>query len=185
MQYLQFAVNVGEIPAAGTMAEFRWNWILGLTDPTYSFYIEFVSNGSSVDLVAGEDSVTSTSATIATLSNTTDWVYITIQLQKNNGTVDDDDAGRNISQTGITRGAHFYASSTTEGFSVLVADGGTVDESQDWSLSVTSGSLYIGDFYWEGGIDPAIWPVCTGCEAAENVRALDNPTDVEEWDGLF
>lgn len=186
MQYLQFAVNIGEIPAAGTMAEFRWNWVLGTADPTYSFYVQFVSNGSSVDLLAGEDTTTSTSGTIATLSNTTDWVYVTIQIQKNNGTVDDNDATRNIAQTGIARGAYFYASNTTAGFTVPIADGsGTVDASQDWSLAVSSGSLYIGDFYWEGGIDPANWPYCAGCEAAENVRALDNPTDVEDWDGLF
>jgi hypothetical protein len=173
-QYLQLAVNIGEIPTAGSMATLEYYWSHASPASNWTFVFDFVSTGSAVDIVAGQTVPSVDTATIATLSNTSDWVYLTFQFQKNSGTEDDNDAARPFLQTGVAQGAYFYASSTSAGHSVALGEAFAIDESDGWVLNVTSGSLYIGDLYWEGGMD---------LDAANsNPRALDNPTVVTNWD---
>jgi hypothetical protein len=143
LQYFQFAVNVDSLPVAGPIATFRWNWTMDST--AYSFYVSFVSTGSAIDVVAGEDVAGSTSAVIATIGANS-WQYITVQVQKNPAAADDDRLG----QTGVTQGAYFYCSNATAGFSVPFT--GTSVVAADWSLSVVETSIYIDSVYWEGGM---------------------------------
>jgi len=165
-QYFQFAVNVDSVPAAGTMSTFRWNWTMDST--AYSFYVNLVSTGSAIDVVAGEDAAGTTSATIATIGANS-WQYITVQVQKNAGTQDDSRLG----QTGIAQGAHFYCSSGTAGLSVPFT--GTTVTAGTWSLSVASSSIYIDSVYWEGGM--------TGDSTGnDNIRDLaTGSTPVDNW----
>lgn len=142
-QYFQFAVNIASVPTAGPIGTFRWNWTMDTT--AYSFYVSFVSTGTAIDVVAGEDAAGSTSAVIATIGANS-WQYITVQVQKNAGTQDDSRLG----QIGVTQGAHFYCSSSTAGFSVPFT-GSTVGAGA-WSINVVESSIYIDSVYWEGGM---------------------------------
>jgi len=174
-QYFQFAVNVGSIPSAGQMAIFRWNWDYDGNDITdYSYYIKFQSTGSAVDIIAGEDMAGSTSATIDTLTSTSQWTYITAQMMKNLAAADGDDA--RTGQTDLPQGMRFYSSSTTPALVILGPATAAFNKSKDWSFSVTSGILYLDDMYWEGGMTLAN-------PGHDNLRPLDQtiPASATDW----
>lgn len=165
-QYIQFAVSIGAIPPSGSMAEFRWNWTVDGID--YSFYIDFQSTGSVVHLLAGEDRAATTSQVIATLDDTSSWRYVTLQMQKNAGDATDSRTGQTLAQ-----GMRFYVDSPTWKLEVpLPGSGAAEDTAGDWSLEVISGSLFLDDFYWEGGMT-------NGHEADSQLRAFGELTGCE------
>jgi len=170
-QYFQFAVNVGSIPPAGEMAIFRWNW--NINSVNYSFFVKFVSDGSKVDIVGGEDLAGSSSQVIDTLLGTSQWRYITVQIQKNSSLENDN----RIPQTLVPHGVYFYSTSTTPQFSIPLVAAAITDTAKDWSINVTSGSLYLDDMYWEGGMSN------TGYEQYSNLRPLDQsiPASSTDW----
>ena len=147
--YLQLGVNLGAIPAAtGSMGELRWNWDYdGNGTADYSYYVDFQSTGTAVDIVAGEDMAGSTSGTIGSLTSTSEWEYITLQMQKNHTDEEDPLTSQNLSQ-----GMRFYCSSTTPALEITYTSLDSFNKAKDWSISVTSESLYIDDMYWEGGM---------------------------------
>jgi len=161
-QYIQFAVSVDSIPASpGSMAKLIWNWNINSTD--YSFYIDFQSTGSAINIVAGESLVFVTSQTIDTITNANDWKYITLQFQKNAISATDNRTGQTLSQ-----GMRFYVDNSIPKLEILLPGTGVIDDTgKDWSINVTTGSLYLDDFYWEGGMT-------NGYEADGNLRPFDN-----------
>lgn len=146
-QYTQFAVNVGTVPAVpGTvMFRFNWDWLIDATP--YSFFVQLVENGGNVDIVAGEDTVGIGSGVIGTLTNTTDWAYITVQVQKNAAASTDSGTGQTLAT-----GTYFYADSATAGYTAPWTVAATAD-AQTWSFACTDETVYIDDIYWEGGGD--------------------------------
>jgi len=172
-QYFQFAVSLGSIPSAGDVGIFRWNWTLDTL--SYSFYVKFVSDGSIVNIVAGEDSVGSTSATIGTITNTIDWKFITVQVQKN--TAADNDTRPEVNQTGVTHGAYFYVNSKTPGLSIPLGTADVSDTAKDWSIIVSSGSLFLDTMYWEGGLPSAYVPP----DKNELIKDLETGSPVSDW----
>lgn len=170
-QYIQFAASLGSIPAAGTMATLRWNWDMNGTD--YSFYLNFVSDGSKVDLYAGEDQAgANPAALVDSIPDTNTWKYLTLQLQKNQGNANDDRVG----QTGVSQGLRFYSSSLTPAVTLLLPNESSNNTAKDWILDVTSGSLYIDNLYWEGGM--------TGAVENSSLRNFETGqiiTNVQDW----
>jgi len=161
-QYLQFGVSPGAIPAPGTMAELRWNWRIASID--YSFFVQFQSTGSDILLIAGEDLAGSSSETIATFSDTASWKYLTLQFQKNAAPATDSRTGQTVSQ-----GMRFYINDSTPKLELpLPGNGAQGDTGLNWSIRVDSGSLYMDDFYWEGGMT-------NGGEANGNLRPFEGP----------
>jgi len=157
-QYLQFAASVGSIPASGTMAQLIWDFELNSID--HRFFVAFVSNGSSVDLVAGESKATTAPNTIiGNIPDTNTWRYITLQVSKNIAGATD--PGENTSDPGrfavefVPQGCRFYVNSDTAGLAVPAAGTvqGPADPAGAWIVDVTSGSLYLDSIYWEGGMD--------------------------------
>ncbi|MCA9438651.1 MAG: hypothetical protein KC978_22895 [Candidatus Omnitrophica bacterium] len=175
-QYIQFAVSLGEIPSTpGTFAELRWNWLLNLS-VDHSFYIQFQSDGSEVTMVAGEDLAGSTSGVLGTFTDANTWKYITIQLQKN--ATPENDSRAVINQSMIPQGAYFYASSSTPQVVVSPAIGtpDSTANAKDWSLTVTDGSLFIDEVYYEGAMTDALdGTMGVPVEEANRIRALDSP----------
>jgi hypothetical protein len=55
----------------------------------------------------------------------------------------------------VSQGAHFFVSSNTESGSGIAPIGGsdTTYVSRDWAFTVTSGTVYLDDIYWDGGLD--------------------------------
>ncbi len=156
----QFAVNVDPIPAAGTVATYRYNWDTDDTagaSPDHSFFVRLDSTGTAVDVIAGEDVANSpaTEATIGQLTSASDWVYITLVMQ--NGGTAASYSHANLPDGGFTNlapGVYIYASSTTPGITIPFATAnGTVKTFMGWSFTVASGVLYVDDMYWEGGMD--------------------------------
>ena len=98
------------------------------------------------------------SQNIGTIENTLDWRYITIQMQKNQTDETDSRTGQTLS-----RGMRFYVDSFIPGLELTLPTTTTDATGQDWSLQVTEGSLYIDDFYWEGGMT-------NGDEGSSNLR---------------
>ena len=182
IQYLQFAVSVGQIPTTpGTFAELRWNWRLNI-NVDHSFFVRLDSDGSQVSIVAGEDLATSTSGVLETLTDTNTWTYITIQIQKNANA--ENDSRTEINQSGVAQGAYFYSSSSTPG--VTVVPSGTPDsdgQSNDWSLTVSDGEVFIDDVYWEGGMTDALDGSMSVPPDTDNIRPLDKapPVSVPDW----
>ncbi len=145
-QYFQFALCLDAFPQAGQMAEFRWDWILGAED--YSFFLRLVSTGTSVNLVAGEDLVYSTSEIISAIDQVNDWQHITLQMQKNAEPATDSRTGQTLSQ-----GLRIYINSENPAVEILLpGNGAEGDKALDWEWDVTAGALYLDDFYWEGGM---------------------------------
>lgn len=146
IQYLQFAVSVSSVPAAGQrLAQFHWNWLIN--ELIHSFYIDFISNGQSVEMIAGESLVASASGVIGLLQED-EWKYITLQMQKNT----EDSTDIRTAQT-LSRGMRFYVDSENPRLTVAFpGQAGRTDRSLDWDLSVESGVLYLDEFYWEGGL---------------------------------
>lgn len=153
-QFYQFAVNVDPIPAAGNVATFRYNLIMDASS-TYSLFVRLDSTGSAVNIVAGEDLKNSpaVSATIGTLSSINDWKYITVMVQKDPGAKTDVAPRATASLGAKNQGAYFFCSSNTEGTSLPLAGDGTAFASQNWGWTVSSGTVYIDDLYWDGGWD--------------------------------
>lgn len=179
----QFAVNVDPIPAAGDVGIFRFNWDTDDTSgpsPDYSFYVKLVSNGSTVDIVAGEDVANSpaSEATIGTLTSTDEWKFVTMVMQ--NGTGSQTYTHANLPGGSLTQdeGVAFYCSSTTQGHFVAMSGNGTSKTGLGWSITVSSGTLYIDTVYWEGGMDG------DNTNGAINIRPFDysGTTAVTNWE---
>ncbi|MCB9782397.1 MAG: DUF4185 domain-containing protein [Candidatus Omnitrophica bacterium] len=159
-QYLQFATSVGSIPPSGDLAELRWNWTINSTD--YSFFLKWISDGSSVDLIAGEDSVIGVTETIGTISDTTPWMYITLQFQKNGTSETDSRTGQTL-----TQGMRIYVDSNVPALEIeLPGVGAASDRGGELSWTVTQGQLFIDDLYWEGGMT-------NGDESSSNLRPFE------------
>lgn len=174
VHYLQFAVNVPAIPPAGTMASF--NWPMVIEDVTNTWTIDFVSDGSKVDIVAGETLRGLGTQTIGALNGgATEWAFITIQAQINDGFTESDDR---VPPFGlIEQGVHFYISDTTPAFNLAGAPDFPETKvlgrfSLGWDLQVTAGTLYVDEFYWECGYEDANNGFRT-YDDAENLRPVD------------
>ena len=75
----------------------------------------------------------------------------TVQMQKNQTSETDDATGQTLSQ-----GMRFYYSSMSPGLEITYPGTAAFSNGEGWKLEVFSGSLYIDDLYWEGGmtLDP-------------------------------
>lgn len=151
----QFAVNVDPIPAAGTVGTFRWNLDTDNDNaPTVdnSFYVRLVSTGSAVNVIAGEDVAGSTSTQIGTLASSGAWGFVTVVIQKDPTSPA---AYGNLPAGTYAQGAHFFFNSTTA--ATVIPIGGTPSVPQfrgrNWAFTVDSGSVYLDDVTWEGGMD--------------------------------
>jgi len=174
-QYFQFGVKLGSIPSAGDVGIFRWNWKLDTLN--YSFYVKFVSTGSVVNIVAGEDAVGSSSSIIDSISDTITWKYITVQVQKNA-------SGENeprLSQTNVAHGVFFYSSSPTPQYSILLGTPDSADTAKDWFISVSTGSLFIDNMYWEGGLTNSAWDGGAGLANSKLRYPATGVVDVSDW----
>lgn len=179
-QIFQFAANVDPIPAAGTVAEFRWNHDATTTE-TYSYFVRLVSTGTAVNIIAGEDLKNSPAVQqqIGTLSSVNDWKFISLVMQK---------APAATTYTGnpviaplgaLVQGMHFFCSSNTEAYMVPFSGNGTTYNSRIWTYAVTSGALYLDYAYWEGGMDGD-----GAATAASKVKPLNSaaaPASVDAW----
>jgi len=172
-QYFQFAVSLDSIPSPGDVGIFRWNWTLDTL--SYSFYVKFVSTGSIVNIVAGEDSVGSTSLVIGSINDAQTWKFITVQVQKN--TAADNDTRPEVNQTGVAHGAYFYVNSKTPGLSIALGTADLSDKAKDWSINVSSGSLFLDTMYWEGGLPSAYVPAGIN----ELIKDLETGLPVADW----
>lgn len=151
-QYFQFGVSVDDVPAAAdvSMGKFNWPWMLNGAE--YNFFVELVSDGSGgVDIVAGQDLNTTdldTSATIGNIpSSDAGWRFITIQFIKNQETVTDSRLGD------FTQGIRFFVSSLDPALELVPAGAADLgDTSRAWSFSVTDGTVFVDNFYWEGAV---------------------------------
>ena len=104
-----------------------------------------------MDVIAAVDYPSGASSTVIdTIPDTSAWKWITLQMQKNAGLVAED-ASVPISGT-FSQGMHFYSSSATSGLEFLFNDALAIDTANDWVFDVTSGTLFIDNVYWEGGL---------------------------------
>src|SRR5690606_15339391 len=114
----QFAINVDPIPAAGTVATFRWNQDMNSVDsqPDHSFYVRLDSDGDTVTITGGEDlnNDPAVEAVLGTLDSTDDWAYITLLSQKDAADTPD---SRFPFLGNVSRGMHFFNSSETPALS--------------------------------------------------------------------
>lgn len=154
LQVFQFAVNVDPIPAAGTVAEFRWNHDTNTAEAEegeYSLYVRLESTGSAVDIIAGEDLVNASDPpeeTIGTLTSASGWAFISVVVQKDPATADDD---RISEPASFDQGIYFFNSSSTPAHFIELGGPGDAYNSRGWSFTVTSGGVYLDEMYWEGG----------------------------------
>lgn len=150
-QYFQFGVHVDEIPSPGTMATFRWDWTFLSKD--HSFFVNFVSTGVDVQIIAGEDiagGTVSRSFLLDTIGDTATWKYLTIQVQKN---IPDATEEQILGQVPLSQGAYFYCSSNSpQGVVPLYSEIDFGEKAHGWSLSVFTGRLFVDEIYWEGGL---------------------------------
>jgi len=131
--YFQFAVNVDPIPPTGDVARFEYNTNLDTVD--HRFVIELVSDGSVVTVTGAEELAEATApATITTLASSSDWTFITLQINNDSNSPLEDPDPRFGTET-FPPGAYFYADSTTESFNVPIDGAGTKD-GNDWSITV-------------------------------------------------
>ena len=172
-QYFQFAVSLDSIPAPGNVGIFRWNWLLDTLN--YSFYVKFVSTGTIVNIVAGEDAIGSTSLVIGSINDTQTWKFITVQVQKN--TAADNDTRPEVNRSGVAHGVYFFVNSKTPGLSILLGTADVNDTAKDWSINVSSGSLFLDTMYWEGGLPSAY--VAQGIN--ELIKDLETGLPVSDW----
>ena len=158
-QYLQFATSAGAIPPTGEVAELRWDWTVNSVD--YSFFLTWRSDGSAIELIAGEDSVLGVTDTLVAFPDTNTWEFVTLQFQKNEDPATDPRTGHTL-----TQGMRFYIDSATPTFEIgLPGLGTSEDKGGEVSLSVATGEIYLDDLYWEGGMT-------NGDEASSNLRPL-------------
>lgn len=154
-QLFQFAINVDPIPAAGTVATFRWNQDMNSVDvqPDHSFYVRLDSDGDTVTITGGEDlnNDPAVEAVLGTLDSTDDWAYITLLSQKDAADTPD---SRFPFLGNVPQGMHFFNSSETPALSVgyeVTVEGAYAG--RDWSFTVDSGTIYLDELYWDGGMD--------------------------------
>jgi hypothetical protein len=170
--YMQFAVNIDGVPAAGTMASYNWTCII--EDVTHTWTIDFVSDGSKVDLIASETfQGLGTPTTIGTLNGgPTEWLYLTVLTEMNFG---ETDARNGLGP--LDQGIHIFVGSDTPAFQIAgppdFPNTKVVDRSsRDWSLVVNDGTLYVDEWYWECGFDDQNAPFATDV-TQENIRPLN------------
>lgn len=155
-QIFQFAINFDPIPSAGTVAVFRWNFDMDKNNPPTvdnSFYVKAVSDGTTVTLKAGEDvaHTVPTETTIGALSATNRWAFISVVVQKDEGSKSH---GKIPLVGSLAQGVYFYNSSWTPSATIPLTGGSyTTFLSRNWSFQATGGAIYIDDLYWEGGMD--------------------------------
>jgi hypothetical protein len=160
IQVLQMALNVDPIPAAGTVGELRWNWDWDTGNPSptgdHNWYVRLVSTGSVVNLVAGVEGQTTSSATVGTLTSNGKWAFVSLVGNKNSIGVTYTNTVFGPLGT-IPSGISVFNSSYTPGFTqvMVLPAGPTTFNSLDWSLKATGGTIYVDNVYWEGGMD---WP---------------------------
>ena len=181
---LQFGVNVDPIPSAGTVGEMRYNWDTDTgvgASPDHSFYVKFVSDGSKVDIIAGEDlfNATPSEATIGTLNSGSEWDFVTMVMQNGTGSQTYTHALLPGGALTLNAGVTFFCSSTTAGhFVAFGSDNGAAKKGTSWNISATGGTLYVDTLYWEGGMD-----VDSGAVSI-NIRPFNysgSPSSVQEW----
>ena len=180
---LQFAVNVDPIPSAGDVGEFRFDWDTDTGNPpspAYSFYVKLVSNGSTVDIKAGQDVGTPSEASIGTLNSTSDWKFVTMVMQNNTGSETYNQTNLPGGSLTQNEGVAFYCSSTTQGHFVAMTGNSGSKSGLGWDITVSSGTVYIDTLYWEGAMDQESAPAGTG---AINIRPFDysGASAVSNW----
>ena len=182
---LQFAVNVAPIPAAGNVAIFRYEWDTNSTappSPDYSFYVKLVSNGTKVDIIAGEDlkNITPLEANIGSLNATADWKFITMVMQNNAPPATYTQVNLPSGSLSQLEGVAFYCSSETQGHFVPMID--TTNKTfKGWLFNVSSGNVYLDTLYWESGMDNTAYIDATQI----NIRKFNysgSPSSVNDWE---
>lgn len=161
LQTFQFAVNVDPIPAAGTVAEFRWvhDMNKNAAGGENSAFVRLVSTGTSVNIVGGEDLANSpaVTGTIGTLSSSTSWAYITVLVNKDSAIAAQTNAAIAAAYPGgVPPGIHFFVSSNTSALDIPLIGGTPADyAARNWSITASGGIMYLDDMYWDGGMDTA------------------------------
>lgn len=178
-QTFQFAVNVDPIPAAGTVGTFRWNFDSDSTTGAnidHSYYVRMVSTGTTVNLIGGEDvaNVVPVESTIGTLTSSSDWKYVTLLMQKDGAAHTD---SRPTAATGsIAQGLHFFVSSYTQSSAIgFLGSAPTSFMSRSWSFTVNSGTVYLDNLYWDGGMED------DGSHFPNAYNSTTSPASVQDW----
>lgn len=178
-QLFQFAINVDPIPAAGTVATFRWGQDMNsLDDPAdHSFYVRLDSDGSKVTIYGGEDEKHDpiVEGVLGTLDSADDWAFISILSQKD---VADTPDSRFPFLGNVSQGVHFFNSSETPALSIdYIVDFEGAYAGREWNFTVESGAIYLDELYWDGGLDDDA--------ATSNFRPFDlgatTPASVTDW----
>ena len=153
--YLQYAVNVDPIPAAGDVGSVVWNVQRNVDTNVlvWSFTVKLVSTGSAVNIMAGE--TTGTLAQIGTLSSVNDWKFVTMRLQYGDGSSNDPRPVIPVSEQSKTPGMYFYCSGTTPALTVPIT--GTVGTNpkkvRTVAFTCASGAFNIDTLYYDGGLE--------------------------------
>ncbi len=184
-ELLQVAVNFDPIPGAGAAGIIRFNWDTDDTagvplTPDYSFYVKFISTGSQVDIIAGEDLKNFSSppeASIGTLTSNTQWKFITF-VMVNNTPPAATYTHAHLPGGAITQneGMAFYCSSTTPGHFISMA--GNTGNKHFEGISITSAAtMFIDTLYLEGGLDS------DNTAPSINIRDFDyaGTSSVNDW----
>jgi hypothetical protein len=186
-QIFQFAVKVNPIPAAGTVGTFRWNHDYDSTTAAgnNSFFVRLVSTGTSINVLGGEDvahsGITTATATLGNLPSTGSWAYITLLLNKDS--VNHTDSRPNVaaaypSPGGVPPGMHIFMSSNTAGQNVPLLNGAPGSfKGGSWAFTVNSGTMYLDDIYWDGGMDDDV----SGNQKVRPFNKVAAPSRVEDW----
>jgi hypothetical protein len=178
-QLFQFAINVDPIPAAGTVATFRWGQDMNsLDDPAdHSFYVRLDSDGTKVTIYGGEDEKHDpiVEGVLGTLDSTDDWAFISILSQKDAADTPD---SRFPFLGNVSQGVHFFNSSETPALSIdYIVDFEGAYAGREWNFTVESGAIYLDELYWDGGLDDDA--------ATSNFRPFDlgatSPASVTDW----
>lgn len=183
----QFAVNVDPIPVAGEVGRFRINWDTDTgagANPDHSFYVKLQSNGTTVDIVSGEDIANGVppETTIGTLADANDWEYVTVIIQNHTAAATYTHAKLPGGSLNLNPGAHFYSTSITPEATINFANVNSTKAGTGLGFAVTSGVVYIDDIYWEGGMDAETE---VDALALVNIRPFDKdgppPSSVNNW----
>jgi hypothetical protein len=179
MCYLQYAVNVDPIPAAGDVGSVVWNVQRNVDANVlvWSFTVKLVSTGSAVNIMAGE--TTGTLAQIGTLSSVNDWKFVTMRLHYGDGTTADPRPVIIPSEQSKTPGMYFYCSGTTPALTVPITGAVGLNSKKVRTLAFTcaSGAFNIDALYYDGGLE------ASDVIAHSRLRAFDyaGSSGINDW----
>jgi hypothetical protein len=183
----QFAVNVDPIPAAGQVGIFKFLWDTDSTagaSPDHRFYVKLTSDGTKVNIYAGEDlnHITPLESKIGELTTVTDWKFITMAMQNATGTLTYTTARVPGGALTMAEGVGFYCSSTTQAsFIAFGSPNGTNKKGMGWEITATQ-KMFVDTIYFEGGMDNTAYIDPTGLNAV-NIKAFDysGSSGIDDW----